>query len=137
MEKKSEKDQESKDKITEYLDAWNDMDQHVSNQMTYFDSLEITSSMLNNMMSIITIVLACFSGISLVVSSVMIGIITYVSVIERTKEIGVLRALGASKKNIRQVFNAEAVIIGFLAGALGIGITYILQFGINALFGFS
>ena len=128
------KDQGSKDKITEYLNAWNDMEEHSSHQMTYFDSLEITSNMLNNMMNIITIVLACFSGISLIVSSVMIGIITYVSVIERTKEIGVLRALGASKRNIRQVFNAEAVIIGFLAGALGVGITYILQLGINGLF---
>ena len=129
------KDQQSKDAIIEYLDAWNEDEANSCHQMKYFDSLEMTSNMLNNMMNIITIVLSCFSGISLIVSSVMIGIITYVSVIERTKEIGVLRALGASKRNIRQVFNAEAIIIGFLAGLLGIGITYILQLGINALFG--
>ena len=129
------KDQENKDKLIDYLDAWNEDSNNAKHQMTYLDSLEITSNMLNSMMKIITIVLACFSGISLIVSSVMIGIITYVSVIERTKEIGVLRALGSSKRNIRQVFNAETVIIGFLAGTLGVGVTYILQLIINAIFG--
>ena len=128
------KDQASKDKIIEYLDAWNENPDNIAQQMTYNDSLAVTSSMLNQVMNVITIVLATFSGISLLVSSVMIGIITYVSVIERTKEIGVLRALGASKRNIREVFNAETVIIGFLAGLIGIGVTYLLQLCINGIF---
>lgn len=127
-------DQESKEHIVDYLNSWNDDPLHKTHQITYFDSLEITSIMLNDIMQLVTIVLACFSGISLIVSSVMIGIITYVSVIERTKEIGVLRALGASKTNIREVFNAETVIIGFLAGLLGVSVAYILQIIINIIF---
>ncbi len=126
--------QANKQLITDYLDAWNEDPSHAGHQMAYIDSLAITSTMLNTIMNTITIVLACFSGISLVVSSIMIGIITYVSVIERTKEIGVLRALGASKRNIRQVFNAETCIIGFLAGLLGVSIAYLLELIINAIF---
>ena len=126
------KDQVNKEALIDYLDKWNEM--NPDKPMTYSDSLATTASMLNQVMSIITVVLACFSGISLIVSSVMIGIITYVSVIERTKEIGVLRALGSSKKNIREIFNAETVIIGFLAGLIGITFTYVIQAIINVCF---
>ena len=76
--------------------------------------------------SVLVYVLVAFVAISLIVSSIMIGIITYISVLERTKEIGILRAIGASKRNISQVFNAETFIIGFLAGLIGIGITLLL-----------
>ncbi len=78
------------------------------------------------MISTITIILAAFAGISLVVSSVMIGIITYVSVVERTKEIGVMRAIGARKKDISRIFNAEALAIGGISGIFGVALTYIL-----------
>ena len=84
-------------------------------------------------MDAITIVLIAFSGISLVVSSIMIGIITYISVLERTKEIGILRAIGASKKDISRVFNAETFIVGLISGLLGIGITVLLTIPINAV----
>ena len=81
----------------------------------------------------ITYVLLAFVGISLIVSSIMIGVITLISVQERTKEIGILRALGASKKNISNMFNAETMIIGFISGAIGIIIAYILCIPINML----
>ena len=77
--------------------------------------------------------LIAFVSISLVVSSIMIGIITYISVLERTKEIGILRSIGASKKDISRVFNAETLIIGFVAGAIGIGMTLLLNIPVNAL----
>ena len=82
-------------------------------------------------MDAITIVLIAFSGISLVVSSIMIGIITYISVLERTKEIGILRAIGARKKDITRVFNAETFIIGLSSGLLGILIAYLLTIPVN------
>ena len=82
-------------------------------------------------MDAITVVLIAFSSISLVVSSIMIGIITYISVLERIKEIGILRALGARKKDIKRVFNAETFIIGILSGLLGILIAYLLTFPVN------
>ena len=81
----------------------------------------------------VSYVLIAFVSISLVVSSIMIGVITYISVYERTKEIGILRSIGASKKNISSIFNAETVIIGFLSGLIGIGICYILIPIINSL----
>ena len=81
----------------------------------------------------ISYVLIAFVAISLIVSSIMIGIITYISVLERTKEIGILRAIGASKKDISRVFNAETFIVGLIAGLLGIGITILLTFPINSL----
>ena len=127
------KDQVSKNHIVDYLNNWNALVENQNHKMTYTDSLAMTSTMLNQLMNVITIVLSCFSGISLIVSSVMIGIITYVSVIERTKEIGVLRALGSSKRNIKEVFNAETCIIGFLAGLIGIGFTYLIQLIINSI----
>ena len=84
-------------------------------------------------MDAITIVLIAFSSISLVVSSIMIGIITYISVLERTKEIGILRALGARKKDIKRVFNAETFIIGLISALIGIGIAVVLTFPINSI----
>ena len=89
--------------------------------------------MVEDMLNAVTYVLVAFTAISLVVSSVMIGIITYVSVVERTKEIGVLRALGARKKDISNLFNAETFIIGLSSGVFGVAVTYLLSFGINAL----
>ena len=83
--------------------------------------------------NVISYVLIAFVAVSLVVSSIMIGIITYISVLERTKEIGILRAIGASKKNISQVFNAETFIIGLFAGLIGIGVTLLLLIPGNAL----
>src|SRR5699024_4535147 len=80
-----------------------------------------------------TYVLVAFVAISLVVSSIMIGVITYISVLERRKEIGILRAIGASRADIRRVFNAETIIIGFLAGVFGIGITFLLTLPANAI----
>ena len=90
-------------------------------------------SSVTDIINVISYVLIAFVAISWVVSSIMIGVITYISVLERKKEIGILRAIGASKKNISQVFNAETFIIGLLAGVLGIGITLILLIPGNAL----
>ena len=81
----------------------------------------------------VSYVLIAFVSVSLIVSSIMIGIITYISVMERTKEIGVLRAIGASKRNISQVFNAETFIIGLCSGLIGVGVTWLLIFPINAI----
>ena len=88
--------------------------------------------MLGSIVDIVSYVLIAFAGISLVVSSIMIGIITYTSVVERTKEIGVLRSVGASKKDVKRVFTAETIIIGFMAGVIGIVISLILTIPISA-----
>ena len=93
----------------------------------------LISTLSGDIMDAITIVLIAFSAISLVVSGIMIGIITYISVLERTKEIGVLRALGARSKDISRVFNAETLMIGFVAGLMGIIATLILIVPINAI----
>ena len=90
-------------------------------------------SMTNGIMTVITVVLIAFAGISLVVSLIMIGIITYTSVLERTKEIGILKALGASKKDITRVFDAETCILGVFSGVLGIAIAYGFTFPINSV----
>ena len=90
-------------------------------------------SSVTTIVNVITYVLVAFVAVSLIVSSIMIGIITYISVLERTKEIGILRAIGASKKNISQVFNAETFIIGLFAGLIGIGITLLLLIPCNAV----
>ncbi len=129
-------DFDSKEGITNYLDAWNDAHsskEEKGKQVSYNDMAAIIASTLSQMIRIITIALAAFSSVSLVVSSFMIGIITYVSVVERTKEIGILRSLGARKKDISRVFNAETLIIGFIAGLIGIIITYILSIPINII----
>lgn len=127
------KDFESKDEIVAYLDTWNTSEQGKQNKIVYTDATEILSSSMGQMIDIISYVLIAFASISLVVSSVMIGIITYVSVIERTKEIGVLRSLGASKNDVSNVFNAETLLIGFIAGAIGIVVTYLLSIPLNLL----
>jgi len=90
-------------------------------------------SMVETILDAITYVLVAFTAISLIVSSVMIGIITYVSVVERTKEIGVLRSLGARKSDIKNLFNAETFIIGLASGLFGVGVTYLLSAGVNAI----
>ena len=123
---------EAKDYITKYLDDYNE-GKDDAHQILYTDYAEMISSLSGSIMDSITYVLIAFSSISLIVSSIMIAIITYISVLERTKEIGILRALGARKKDITRVFNAENFIIGVCSGALGLVIVYILTFPINAL----
>ena len=126
------KDFDTKDKITDYLDEYND-GKDEEDVIQYTDMAEMISSLSGNIMDAITIVLISFSSISLVVSSIMIGIITYISVLERTKEIGVLRALGARKKDITRVFNAETFIIGVFSGLLGVAIAYLLTIPTNKI----
>lgn len=125
------KDFSGKEKIIAYLDQWNA--DNPDSEVVYVDMSEMAAGMLNEIIRIISIVLVCFAAISLVVSSVMIGIITYVSVVERTKEIGILRSLGARKIDISNVFNAETFIIGLLAGVIGVIVTYILSIPINLI----
>ena len=116
---------EDKDSIA---DCINDYNKTVSEEdkITYTDYVGLLMSSVTTIVKVITYVLIAFVAVSLVVSSIMIGIITYISVLERTKEIGILRAMGASKKNISQVFNAETFIIGLFAGLIGIGVTLVL-----------
>lgn len=123
----------AKDDILKYLDAWNDTEQGKNNPIYYTDATAVLSSTLGQLVNIISYVLVAFASISLVVSSVMIGIITYVSVIERTKEIGVLRSLGASKRDVSNIFNAESFLIGLTAGLFGVLVTYILSIPINII----
>ena len=125
------KDFSGKEKIIAYLDQWNA--DNPDSEVVYVDMSEMAAGMLNEIIRIISIVLVCFAAISLVVSSVMIGIITYVSVVERTKEIGILRSLGARKIDISNVFNAETFIIGLLEGVIGVIVTYILSIPINLI----
>ena len=126
------KDFDTKEKIIKYLDDYNNK-QDEENKVVYTDLASTISSLSSDIMNAITIVLIAFSAISLVVSSIMIGIITYISVLERTKEIGILRALGARKKDITRVFNAETFIIGLCSGLIGIIITYILLIPTNII----
>lgn len=125
---------ENKNAILDHLDAWNDSHE-TGEQVKYTDTIGMIMGMVEMMLNAITYVLVAFTAISLVVSSVMIGIITYVSVVERTKEIGVLRSLGARKRDIKNLFNAETFIIGLTSGVFGVGVTYLLSIGINALLG--
>ena len=101
--------------------------------ITYTDLVGTLMSSVTDIVNIISYVLVAFVAISLVVSSIMIGVITYISVLERKKEIGILRAIGASRHNVSQVFNAETFIIGFCAGAMGIGITLLLLIPANSI----
>mgnify|MGYP000932882996 CR=1 FL=1 len=155
-------DFDSKMKIKEYLDQYNEtkkietmnkyyLDNNITEETAtpeqkkqaeilgheagvyYVDIMGVLVSSLNTLINAISIVLIVFTSISLVVSSIMIGIITYISVLERTKEIGVLRSIGARKKDISRVFNAETLIIGFIAGLIGIMITFIASFPLNVL----
>ena len=133
---------DEKQHVTEYLDKWNsDEDiivdgEHISQtrtDITYVDNLGLIITMINTMIDIISYALIAFTSVSLVVSTVMIGIITYVSVVERIKEIGVIRSLGGRKKDVSHLFNAETFIIGLLAGIIGIGATYLISAIVNLI----
>lgn len=126
------KDYQSKDKIKNYLDKYNE-GKADSGKLIYSDLAEKITSMTGTLLDTVTYVLTGFAAISLIVSTIMIGIITYVSVIERTKEIGILRSVGARKKDISRLFNAETLIIGFTAGMIGIGLSYLLAIPINSI----
>ena len=129
------KDFETKQEVINILDSYNENIKKIDEDkvISYTDYVGTLMSSVTDIINVISYVLIAFVAISLVVSSIMIGVITYISVLERKKEIGILRAIGASKKNISQVFNAETFIIGLLAGVLGIGITLILLIPGNAL----
>ncbi len=127
---------EAKESIIGVLDAYNERMEAAGEEgkvVTYTDLVGTLMSSVTDILNVITYVLVAFVAISLVVSSIMIGVITYISVLERRKEIGILRAVGASKGDIRRVFNAETLIIGFLAGVFGIGITFLLTLPANAI----
>ncbi len=123
---------EDKDAIVAEIEGYNETVAE-ENQILYTDLVETMTESMTTMIDVISYVLIAFVGVSLVVSCIMIGIITHISVMERTKEIGVLRALGASKGNISQVFNAETMIIGLCSGLLGVGIASLLNMPITAL----
>ena len=133
------KDFESKEEVVRILDDYNARMETEGNDeqvITYTDVVGTLMSSVTDIIDIISYVLIAFVAISLIVSSIMIGVITYISVLERKKEIGILRAIGASKGNISQVFNAETFIIGLCAGLLGIGISLLLLIPGNALIHF-
>ena len=125
-------DFDSTEKIVEYLNKYNEGKEE-KDKVSFINQAELISNMSGSIMDGITAVLIAFSAISLVVSSIMLGIITYISVLERTKEIGILRSLGARKKDIKRVFNAETTIIGLVSGLLGIVIALLLIIPINNL----
>ena len=118
---------DDKDLVTNYLESWNEE----NDKITFTDSLELVISMINTMIDIISYALIAFTSVSLVVSTVMIGIITYVSVVERIKEIGVIRSLGGRKRDVSNLFIAETAIIGLLAGVIGISATYLISAIVN------
>ena len=153
-------DFDAKNDVCAYLDKWNEMCENgdtysmsevvdvidgiailenktyvldSSMKITYTDAVGMIINMINTMIQMITIALVAFTALSLVVSTVMIGIITYVSVVERVKEIGILRAVGARKKDIKRLFNAETFIIGLVAGLFGILVTYLVSLVINVI----
>lgn len=133
-----------KDEVTTYLDKWNeDNDITLKNgniikrsdreDIKYSDNLSIVISLVNNLINIVTYALVSFTALSLVVSTVMVAIITYVSVIERIKEIGVIRSMGGRKRDVSNLFIAETLIIGGLSGIIGIGVTYLISFILNLI----
>ena len=136
---------ELKDGVTAYLNRWNEEGDITVNgktltaderaQITYTDNLSVIMGMIGDMVDIVTYALVAFTALSLVVSTVMIAIITYVSVIERVKEIGVIRSLGGRKKDVSRLFNAETFIIGLISGIIGIVITYLICLLINGVVG--
>ena len=127
------KDFDGKAEVLKLIDDWNASEDGAHNKIVYTDATEVLTGTLGELINIISYVLIAFAAISLLVSSIMIGIITYVSVVERTKEIGVLRSIGARKRDIARVFNAETFIIGLFAGLIGVVLTYILCFPVNAI----
>lgn len=126
------KDFEAKEKISDLITEYN-KGVGDAEKITYTDYIGLMLSSVTTIINAISYILIAFVSISLIVSSIMIGIITYISVLERTKEIGVLRAMGASKKDVSRVFNAETLIVGFAAGAIGIAVTLLLLIPINAV----
>ena len=126
------KDFEAKENVVRIIDEYN-KEALEEEKITYTDTIGLLINNVTTIVNIISYVLIAFVSISLVVSSIMIGIITYISVLERTKEIGILRSIGASKKDIARVFNAETFIIGLFAGCMGIVITLILNIPINVI----
>lgn len=130
------KDFDSKEKIEQIISDYNDKvkaDGNENLKIEYTDIVGLMMTSVSTIIDAISVILIAFVAISLVVSSIMIGIITYISVLERTKEIGILRAMGASKRDISRVFNAETLIVGFVAGAIGIGVTLLLLIPANAI----
>ena len=130
------KDFESKNRIVEILDEYNaqaEAEGYPEKVISYTDTVATLMSSVTDIVNAISYVLIAFVAISLVVSSIMIGVITYISVLERRKEIGILRAIGASKRNVSSIFNAETFIIGLLAGLLGVGISLLLIIPINMI----
>ena len=130
------KDFEAKEAITSAIQEYNDKQRaegKEENVINYTDMVGLMMQSVTSVINVISYILIAFVAISLIVSSIMIGIITYISVLERTKEIGILRSIGESKKDISRVFNAETLIVGLIAGALGIGVTLLLNIPINIL----
>ena len=125
-------DFESKDAIVKFIDDYNDVAEE-TDKLKYTDMMGLLMSSVTTIINAITYVLIAFVSISLIVSAIMIGVITLISVQERTKEIGILRAIGASKRNVSSMFNAETMIIGFTAGLLGVVVTYLLCIPINLI----
>lgn len=123
---------ENKDVIENAVSAYNEGVDELQ-QIKYTDYVGIMMSSVTSIINAVTYVLIAFVAISLIVSSIMIGVITLISVQERTKEIGILRAIGASKKNVSSMFNAETIIIGFASGTLGVVVTHLLCIPINAI----
>ncbi|MBO6244624.1 MAG: FtsX-like permease family protein [Clostridia bacterium] len=127
---------DSKEEIAKAIEEYNQKQKEEGkeeNVINYTDLVGIMMKSVSQIINTISYVLIAFVAISLIVSSIMIGIITYISVLERTKEIGILRAIGASKKDISRVFNAETFIVGLISGVLGILITVLLTIPINAV----
>ncbi len=130
------KDFESKEQVISILDAYNTRMTDSGDKekvITYTDFVGALMSSVTDIINVVSYVLVAFVSISLVVSSIMIGVITYISVLERKKEIGILRSIGASKRDIRRVFNAETLIVGFVAGLVGINVTFLLTLPTNAI----
>ncbi|URW71000.1 ABC transporter ATP-binding protein/permease [Lactobacillus kefiranofaciens subsp. kefirgranum] len=123
---------DDKDKVLDYLDKWN-KGKKKADKIVYTDMSSAVTTMTGGLLSGITTILVAFAAISLITSMIMIGILTYTSVLERTKEIGVLKALGARKKDITRVFDAETFILGIFSGILGVFIAYLLTFPINSI----
>ena len=116
---------EAKESVQKCIEEYNKTVSE-ENQISYTDYVGLLMSSVTTIVNVISYILIAFVAVSLVVSSIMIGIITYISVLERTKEIGILRAIGASKQNISQVFNAETFIIGFCSGLIGVILTELI-----------
>lgn len=122
----------NKDVITDEIENYNNSVEEIE-QIQYTDYIGLMMSSITTIINTITYVLIAFVAISLIVSSIMIGVITLISVQERTKEIGILRAIGASKREVCSMFNAETIIIGLISGVFGVALTYILCIPINAV----